>query len=55
MIPAMKRVVAEVSEHPEWRVVRPPLVPLDEATAPTLLSALKTANFEMTAYPGVPA
>lgn len=54
MIPAMKRVVAEVSNHPEWRVVRPPLVPLDEATAPTLLSALKTANFEMTAYPGVP-
>ena len=51
MIPAMKRVVAEVSNHPEWRVVRPPLVPLDEATASTLLPALKKANFEMTAYP----
>jgi 4-hydroxy-tetrahydrodipicolinate synthase len=51
MIPAMKRVVAEVSNHPEWRVVRPPLEALNETTASSLLSTLKTANFEMTAYP----
>jgi 4-hydroxy-tetrahydrodipicolinate synthase len=51
MIPAMKRVVAEVTGDPDWAVVRPPLVALDAGTAASVLGALRAADFEMAGYP----
>lgn len=51
MIPAMKRVVAEFSKEPAWRVVRPPLRPLDDAQADKMMTALKDAGFSMPGYP----
>jgi 4-hydroxy-tetrahydrodipicolinate synthase len=51
MIPAMKRVVAEYSDAPDWRVVRPPLTALDEATSASLLGTLRAAQFDMPGYP----
>jgi len=52
MIPAMKRVLAECSGDPAWRVVRPPLCALDDAGAAALMAALRGAGFSM---PGRPA
>jgi 4-hydroxy-tetrahydrodipicolinate synthase len=51
MIPAMKRVVAEFARHADWRVVRPPLVALDDAAATTLLEQLRAVDFRMAGYP----
>jgi 4-hydroxy-tetrahydrodipicolinate synthase len=51
MIPAMKRVVAEFAKDPVWSAVRPPLVALDDATADTVLAALRQAGFTMAGYP----
>ena len=51
MIPAMKRVVAEFSNRESWRVVRPPLCALSDATATELLKTLADAGFDMPAYP----
>lgn len=53
MIPAMKRVVAEFSNRESWRVVRPPLCALSDATATELLKTLADAGFGMPAYPKV--
>lgn len=51
MIPAMKRVVAEVAQAQDWRIVRPPLTALDDSAAPALLAALGEVGFEMKGYP----
>ena len=51
MIPAMKRVVADASGDPEWRVVRPPLVALDDSMARGLQASLEGAGFAMHGYP----
>lgn len=51
MIPAMKRVVAEFSDHPGWAAVRPPLRALDEPATARLLTALAEAGFTMPGYP----
>ena len=51
MIPAMKRVVSEFAGDPDWRVVRPPLVALDDEAAGALLDSLRTAQFDMPGYP----
>ena len=51
MIPAMKRVVADASGDPEWRVVRPPLVALDDHAALGLRASLEGAGFAMHGYP----
>lgn len=51
MIPAMKRVVAEFSSTPSWKVVRPPLVNLDEPTTASVMASLKDADFAMPGYP----
>jgi len=51
MIPAMKRVVAEFSEVPSWKTVRPPLVTLNEGSVQDLLGKLAAANFSMPSYP----
>jgi len=52
MIPAMKRVVAEFSSDPGWKVVRPPLVGLDDSATHSVLAALRDAQFTMPGYPG---
>lgn len=51
MIPAMKRVAAEFSGDSSWRVVRPPLVALDDETSTKVLAQLNTAGFDMPNYP----
>ena len=53
MIPAMKRAVAEFAKAPDWRIVRPPLVALDDAAATSLLGSLRGAGFAMPGYPRV--
>jgi 4-hydroxy-tetrahydrodipicolinate synthase len=40
MIPALKRVTAELTGDEDWRNLRPPLSALDEARAEELLSRL---------------
>ncbi len=52
MIQAMKRVVAELSNDPAWRFVRPPLRVLGDAEAGKVISALSQAGFSMPGYPG---
>ncbi len=44
-IPALKAVLAHYREAPSMRTVRPPLQPLDEATATKLISDLEAAGF----------
>ncbi|MGZ5236788.1 MAG: dihydrodipicolinate synthase family protein [Caldimonas sp.] len=51
MIPAMKRVLAEFAADSAWRAVRPPLCPLDDAAAASVLAALREAGFAMPGYP----
>jgi 4-hydroxy-tetrahydrodipicolinate synthase len=51
MIPAMKHVVAEFAQDPEWRFVRPPLCQLTEDVASDLLHQLRAAEFNMEGYP----
>jgi 4-hydroxy-tetrahydrodipicolinate synthase len=51
MIPAMKRVVAEFARDDDWRVVRPPLVGLDDTAATALLDQLRAVDFDMPGYP----
>lgn len=51
MIPAMKHAVAEQSKQPSWKNVRPPLVPLDQATADKVGAELRTIDFAMAGYP----
>jgi len=51
MIAAMKCTVAEYSNDPQWKTVRPPLVTLDDAARASLLAELRTANFAMPGYP----
>ena len=50
MIPAMKRVAADFSGHRDWAIVRPPLTPLDDATASRLLHELQAAGFSMPGF-----
>lgn len=50
MIPAMKRVAAEFSQHREWAVVRPPLVPLEDESAARLMRELQAAGFAMPGF-----
>jgi 4-hydroxy-tetrahydrodipicolinate synthase len=51
MIPAMKRVVAEFSNHASWATVRPPLCALADSAATELLGTLAAAGFDMPGYP----
>lgn len=50
MIPAMKRVAAELSGHRDWAIVRPPLVALDDAAAARLARELQAADFRMPGF-----
>ena len=47
MIPALKSTVAIVTDDPAWNAVRPPLMPLDEATLARLAATLKEQSFTM--------
>lgn len=47
VIPALKAIVAEFSDDPQWTVVRPPLVSLSDDQKSVLLSELRQSNFEM--------
>ena len=51
MIPAMKRVVAETAKNPDWAIVRPPLVELDEGQSTKLRAVLNSLAFSMPNYP----
>jgi len=51
MISAMKRVLSEFAQDPEWRFVRPPLTPMEDSAAATLLESLRGAQFAMPGYP----
>ena len=51
MIPAMKYVAAAFSSQPDWKVVRPPLVNLDDSAGSKVLAALAEAKFEMPGFP----
>lgn len=53
MIPAMKRVLAEFSRDPSWKIVRPPLLALDDAGSQSVLAALREAQFSMPGYPSL--
>ena len=45
MVPGLKRVIAERDSDIGWRNLRPPLGPIDEATAGELFAALEAAGF----------
>jgi 4-hydroxy-tetrahydrodipicolinate synthase len=47
MIPALKATVAHYAKDPEWRRVRPPLVPLAENRVAELVAALQEKKFAM--------
>jgi 4-hydroxy-tetrahydrodipicolinate synthase len=49
-IPALKAVVAHESGDPDWRTVRPPLVPLAAQRVETLLAGLRQRGFEMPGF-----
>jgi 4-hydroxy-tetrahydrodipicolinate synthase len=53
MIPAMKRVVAETAKNPDWAIVRPPLVELDEGQSTKLRAVLNSLAFSMPNYPHI--
>lgn len=46
-IPALKAVAAEFYSAPNWRTVRPPLLPLDADQQQTLVTALADVGFQM--------
>ncbi len=47
MIPALKAIVADFSQDPQWANVRPPLVPLSSDQKSALIKELRQTNFEM--------
>ncbi len=47
MVPALKALLAEWQERPGWRLLRPPLVGLDEAAVAALEAELEEAAFTL--------
>jgi 4-hydroxy-tetrahydrodipicolinate synthase len=47
MIAAVKTIIAHFNEDPDWKTVAPPLLPLADNVAKSLLSDLTAINFEM--------
>lgn len=45
MIPALKQVMSEITNQPEWLRIRPPHVPLPDYKVSELLNDLKSINF----------
>jgi len=52
MIPALKAIIANYGNDPQWRTVRPPLVELERSQEEGLISELRAAGFTM---PGLAA
>jgi 4-hydroxy-tetrahydrodipicolinate synthase len=51
MVPALKRIVAHFHHDPDWAMVRPPMVPLDEAQSKALIGDLARIGFTLGAAP----
>lgn len=51
MIPAMKYVVSQASGVEDWKVVRPPLVKLDEQAGKALMASLDAVDYRIVGYP----
>ncbi|MDQ2149362.1 dihydrodipicolinate synthase family protein [Alcaligenaceae bacterium C4P045] len=51
MIPAMKYVVSKASGVEDWKVVRPPLVKLDEQAGSALMASLNAVDYRIDGYP----
>ena len=47
MIPALKAAIAHYAADPDWAIVRPPLVELDDAQRAALVQSLRAADFTM--------
>jgi 4-hydroxy-tetrahydrodipicolinate synthase len=47
MVPALKRIVAQFHNDPDWAAVRPPMVPLSEAQSKALLGDLAKIGFTL--------
>jgi len=47
MIPALKRIVAHFHKDPDWAMVRPPLIALDQAQSAALITELATLGFTL--------
>jgi 4-hydroxy-tetrahydrodipicolinate synthase len=47
MIPALKRIVAHFHKDPDWAMVRPPLVALEQAQSSALIADLATLGFTL--------
>lgn len=50
MIPALKYLVADMLSDPAWRIVRPPLVELDESSGATLAKRLTAQGVNLSAH-----
>ncbi|BEP52429.1 MULTISPECIES: dihydrodipicolinate synthase family protein [Variovorax] len=51
MIPAMKHALATYANDAPWRMVRPPLAPLDSSTRDAIDAQLQAIDFSMPGYP----
>jgi 4-hydroxy-tetrahydrodipicolinate synthase len=51
MVPALKRIVAHYHNDPNWAIVRPPLVPLDQAQSAALIADLGKLGFTLGGRP----
>lgn len=51
MIPAMKHALATYANDAPWRMVRPPLAPLDSSTRDAIDAQLQAVDFSMPGYP----
>ena len=47
MIPVMKHLLADALREPEWRYVRPPLLPLPDVEAAALKSELDALDWRI--------
>src|SRR5262252_8164098 len=47
MIPALKRIVAHFHKDPDWAMVRPPLIALEQAQSTALIADLATLGFTL--------
>jgi 4-hydroxy-tetrahydrodipicolinate synthase len=55
MIPSLKAAVAHWGRDPEWRIVRPPLVPLEPGVEGELLAVLQAHGFDMPGSSRIPS
>lgn len=51
MVPALKRIVAHFHNDPDWAIVRPPMLPLDEPQSHALIADLTKLGFTLDQRP----